>query len=194
MPGHLVHRESPEEYFRELVETALAHQRLTTRELTPFYLVDLLTAFVRPDSSQTSHVDEPLGLRFVRALQTGGAERRRELRRVADLSLFVAGFFPDSLARSMVGLDYYAQLGGLAYGSLVRHGDPTLAAVFSELAEKFPAFVDVLGEISEHTGSTSNRDLLRLYERWLHTGSRRVGDLLTARGILPSAGQSRRLQ
>ena len=59
--------------------------------------------------------------------------------------------------------------------------------MFDELAAKFPAFVDVLGEVSERTALTSNADLLRLYEKWLRTRSRRSGDLLAARGIVPNA-------
>ena len=57
-------------------------------------------------------------------------------------------------------------------------GDDALGDVFDELSDKFPAFVDVLGEVSERTALTSNADLLRLYEKWLRTGSRRSGDLL----------------
>jgi hypothetical protein len=59
--------------------------------------------------------------------------------------------------------------------------------VFEELAAKFPALVDVLTEVSERAGLTSNADLLRLYEKWLKTGSRRSAELLASRGILPVA-------
>jgi hypothetical protein len=101
-------------------------------------------------------------------------------------SLFPA-FFSDSLNRSLVDVDYYIQLGGSAYGSLARQapGD-TFGDVFDELSEKFGDFVDVLSEVSERTSMTSNTDLLRLYEKWLRTGSRRSGDLLAARGIVPN--------
>ena len=64
--------------------------------------------------------------------------------------------------------------------------------MFDELAEKFSGFVDVLGEVSERTGLTSNTDLLRLYERWLRTKSRRSGDLLVKQGIVPTASASTR--
>jgi len=48
-------------------------------------------------------------------------------------------------------------------------------------------FVDILGEISERTALSSNGDVLRLYEKWLRTKSRRSGDLLAARGIVPNS-------
>jgi hypothetical protein len=179
--------ESPVEYFRELVESAMQHQHLAAGELTSFYLVNLLAGFVHFDRSAGAGDEEPLGVRFVKALQEDGVRQRDGLRQVGDQSLFVSGFFADSLNRSLVDIDYYMQLGEYAYGSLARQGDGTFGDVFDELAAKFPAFVDVLGEVSERTALASNTDLLRLYEKWLRTKSRRSGDLLAARGIVPNA-------
>ena len=179
--------ESPIEYFRDLVESAMQHQHLAARETTSFYLVNLLAGFVHVDRSSAVGDEVPLGVRFARALQEGGARQRDGLRQVGDESLFVSGFFADSLNRSLVDVDYYMHLGESAYGSLARQGDGTFGDVFDELAAKFPAFVDVLGEISERTALASNADLLRLYEKWLRTRSRRSGDLLASRGIVPNA-------
>ena len=83
-------------------------------------------------------------------------------------------------------------LGGYAYRSLVA-SDDVLSPIFAELSEKFVAFVDVLSEVSERARLTSDADLLRLYEKWLRTGSRRNGDLLAERGIVPT-GDRRRLR
>jgi len=187
MAESLVRRESASEYFKELVESALHHQRLAARELTAFYLVNLLTGFVHFDRSTPAFDDAPLGVRFARALRDAGLRQRDELRHVGDQSLFIAGFFADSLNRSLVDVDYYIQLGECAYRSLARQGDDTLVDVFDELSGKFAAFVDVLGEVSERSAVTSNTDLLRLYEKWLRTGSRRSGDLLAQRGIVPNS-------
>lgn len=186
MANAVVRAESPSEYFRELVESALQHQHLAAGELTSFYLVNLLTGFVHLDRA-TPEDEEPLGIRFAKALQEAGIRQRDGLRQVGDRSLFISGFFADSLNRCPVDIDYYIQLGESAYGSLARHGDSTFADVFDELAGKFPAFVDVLCEVSERTALTSNTDVLRLYEKWLRTKSRRSGDLLVARGIVPNA-------
>lgn len=178
--------ESPTEYFRELVEAALQHQHLAAGELTSFYLVNLLTGFLRVDRAPSAET-EPLGLRLAEALQAAGIRQRDGLRRVGDQSLFISGFFSDSLNRRLVDIDYYIQLGECAYSSLARQGDHTFAEVFDELAGKFTAFVDVLGEVSERTALSSNTDLLRLYEKWVRTRSRRSGDLLASRGIVPNA-------
>jgi hypothetical protein len=186
MAEALFRNESPIEYFKELVETAMQHQRLAAREMTSFYLVNLLAGFMHFDR-HTPHDNEPLGIRFAKALQAGGAMQRDGLRQVGDRSLFISGFFSDSLNRSLVDVDYYITLGERAYGSLARQSDETFAEVFDELSEKFSGFVDVLGEVSERTALASNTDLLRLYEKWLRTRSPRSGDLLAERGIVPNA-------
>ena len=193
MAEALLRNESPAEYFKELVETAMERQRLAVLDLTSFYLVNLLTGFVHFDRSATPS-EEPLGIRLARALQTGGSRQRDSLREVGDLSLFISGFFADSLNRSLVDIDYYIQLGECAYGSLARHGDPAFGDVFDELAAKFSACVDVLGEVSERSALSSNSDVLRLYEKWLRTRSRRSGDLLVERGIVPTSSVSRFIQ
>lgn len=186
MASALVQRESPMEYFRALVESAVEHQRVRPSEQTTFYLVNLLTGFVRTDDALG--LDGPLAIRLARALQAGGTEQREALRRVGDASLFISGFFSESLSRQLVDVDYYIALGGYAYGSLGRRDEDSRAATFAELAERFADFVDLLGEISEKTTIGSGpTDLLRLYEKWLRTGSRRNGERLASRGIVPNA-------
>ena len=184
MADALVRSESPTEFFRELVEAAMQNQRVSAHELTSFYVVNLLTGFVHGDARTDG--DEPLGPRLARALQAAGVTQRHSLRKVGDESLFISGFFSDSFNRGLVDIDYYIHLGERAYRSLAHHGDHTLGDVFDELSDKFTSFVDVLGEVSERTSLSSNSDVLRLYEKWLRTRSRRSGDLLAARGIVPN--------
>ncbi|MBI3262746.1 MAG: hypothetical protein HYZ58_06305 [Acidobacteria bacterium] len=184
-------RQSAMEYFKELVEGAVEHQHVESEELTRFYVVNLLAGFVQLDDSKTA-LDEPLALRLGRALQSGGASQRAGLRQVGDASLFVSGFFSDSLKRKLVDLDYYIAVGGYAYEELSRQESLRVSRIFAELAEKFTAFVDVLNEVSERSGISSNHDLLRLYEKWIRTGSRRDGDLLVERGIVPNASITQR--
>jgi hypothetical protein len=190
----VVPSESPTEHFRQLVESAMHHQHLDAHELTSFYVVNLLTGFMHLDHSPGGD-DQPLGVKLVKAMQAAGMAQRDALRQVGDVSLFVSGFFADSLSRGLVDVDYYIQLGERAYGSLAQQpGRDTFGDVFEELSAKFCGFVDVLSEVSERTSLTSNADLLRLYEKWQRTGSRRSGDLLAARGIVPSAAASRFVQ
>ena len=188
MGERLVHHETPMEYFKDLVEGALEHQRIASSDHATFYLVSLLAGFVCPDRSDGRPLpDEPLAVRLGRALHTGGVQQREGLRRVGDVSLFISGFFADSLARKLVDVEYYIALGGYAYGSLARHDEDACADIFAELAEKFVSYVDVVAEVSERSSMNTNTELLRLYEKWLRTGSRRNGELLVERGIVPNA-------
>jgi hypothetical protein len=187
MTPSMVRAHSTVEFFKEQVETACSRQSVQPGPLTSYYLVSLLADFAKHESgpTQTLTSNEALGVTLMRALQGGGTEQRLGLKHVGDVSLFISGFFSDSLRRSLVDVDYYMSLGGYAYRSLATI-DQTLSPVFDELSEKFGTFVDVLAEVSEQTGSHGARDLLRLYERWVRTGSRRDGDRLAERGIAPN--------
>jgi hypothetical protein len=190
-PADVVVREqTPVEYFKEQVEASLARQHLRAGDLTGYYLVNLLCQYVRPDRGDVEY-GEPLAVRLARALQTGGMEQRARLRSLGDFSLFTSGFFSDSLSRRTVDVDYYVSMGEYAYGSLSRAED-AFREVFAELSRKFVGFSDVLADISERTALSSNHDLLRLYEKWLRTGSERDGQKLIARGIVPNSSAGKR--
>ncbi len=183
MSDAVVRRESASEYFKELVEGALAHQRLAAGELTSFYVVNLLTGFLQRPADED---DAPLAFRLAEALDAAGARQRTSLKQIGDLSLFMSGFFADSFHRKLVDVDYYVSIGGTAYTVLSRYETDTFSSVFAELADNFVGFVDVLSEVSERASCSSNADLLRLYGRWLKTGSRRCGQLLLERGVVPN--------
>jgi hypothetical protein len=180
MAQELVRPASPVEFFKEQVEGAMERQHLQASDWTVYYLVNLLASFVSSNKLQQA-AHEPLGLRLARAMAADGGPPREDLRQIADHALFLAGFFGDSLQRRLVDLDYYVGLGGYAYSRLASHDD-AFADVFGELAEKFVPVVDVLSDISDRSRST-NRDVLRLYERWLRTGSTRDRALLVEKGL-----------
>jgi hypothetical protein len=183
MSDAVVRRESASEYFKELVEGALARQRIPAGELTSFYVVNLLTGFLQRPADED---DAPLAFRLAEALDAAGTRQRTSLKQIGDLSLFMSGFFADSFQRRLVDVDYYVSIGGTAYTVLSRVETDTFSSVFAELADNFVGFVDVLSEVSERASCSSNADLLRLYGRWLKTGSPRCGQLLIERGVVPN--------
>ena len=189
MGDPLLGGQTPAEYFKDLVESALSRQHVRTNDLTEYYLVDLLCRFMRPDRRIPFYDDtgEPLALRLRRALESAGMEQRARLRNLGDFSLFTSGFFSDSLNRQSVDVDYYVSMGEYAYGSLSRRDTDAFGEVFTELARKFVAYMDVLADVRERTGPAGSTDVLRLYERWLRTGSPRDGQRLVDRGVVPNA-------
>ena len=196
----LVRDETPMEFFREQVERAMEHQKVSTSAFTEHYLVNLLSACVHGDlpPSEPGYDETPLAILYVRAVQASRAERTRLLRTMGDTALFVSGFFADSLSDKLVDLGYYKTMGGHAYARLSREdamlGGGVGATVFSELSGRFSEFADVLAEVSEQSRLASNTSVLRLYERWVQTGSRRAAAMLAERGIapiLPGGGEGR---
>ena len=186
MDRQVLREQTPAEYFKELVEGALARRRVDACDLTEYYLVNLLCQYIRFDSRESVALDQPLAIQLARALNGAGVEQRARLRSLGDCSLFMSGFFSDSFRRSLVDVDYYKSLGEYAYGSLSRDEDDAFAEVFGELSRKFVGFVDVLSDISERTTLGTSTDVLRLYEKWLRTGSQRDGQRLVEQGILPN--------
>ena len=193
MERPLLREQTPAEYFKDLVESSLARQHIQAADLTEYYLVNLLCQYIRLDGASGLGDDgEPLAVRLARALQSGGSEQRARLRSLGDFSLFMSGFFSDSFRRKLIDIDYYVSMGEYAYASLGRRDEDAFSEVFAELANKFVGFSDVLADISERTALASHSDVLRLYEKWLRTGSERDGQRLIERGILPNVSIGKR--
>ncbi|MGC1459350.1 MAG: hypothetical protein WA825_13835 [Steroidobacteraceae bacterium] len=188
------------EYFRDSLNAALGKQQLSVDDHTRHYVVNVLTLFARSESlfertAEGSRL-KPLVVMLTEALAAPSlAERQRGLQRLGDVSLFIAGFFARSFARKLVDIDYHISMGAQAYSTLAdtqrgRRG-AVLGRVFAELAGKFQPLVDALNEISESSYKHSNADVLRLYELWLRTGSRRSWRLLRGLGVLPAPAAQR---
>ncbi len=177
---------SMREFFQQAVHAALEHHPYQPHEATASYLVDLLC-----NHTKSSKVDlnQALALLMAQSQQALPSESIGALKKVGDQSLYVSGFFSDSIRRSKLDPDYYVVLGGTAYqrlsGVLQRHGDTKLVIVYTELAHEFPRFVQVLSDI-KHQGDLvpDAEELDQLYEEWLRTGSPQAARRLQAAGLV----------
>lgn len=186
------------EYFRQSIDEAIDRQGVAVDTHATHYVVNLLTIFSRSEELYEDRGDvyglPPLALMMADAVDaTTPVQRSLTLQRIGDVALFVAGFFADSLAHRLVDLDYYIHMGGCAYGSLSDEVRGTargraLAAVYAELAAKFQIVVDVLNDVRNAARHSSDIDLMRTYEVWLKTGSRRAAMLLRQHGVVPITG------
>jgi hypothetical protein len=180
--GNIQINVSSREFFTELVDQALTKRKVRVIPLVGAYLVDLLEVYML-----TSNVGIQ-GTFAETLLRAQGAERKLRhelLKKLGDTSLYISGFFGDSLKRKVVDIDYYATMGGLAYSSLSKEvGDSDRASVYSHFGERFLDFVDVLTYISQNSGIQSNQDLLRLYDRYVLTGSKLAKEQLVENGLL----------
>jgi hypothetical protein len=184
------------EFFKDELHGALEKQQLAVEDQTEHYVVNLLTLFSRSEALYEATSEgprlKPLVVMLSEALEAPSAgDRNRGLQRLGDVSLFIAGFFAQSFARKLIDIDYHIAMGGRAYATLAealsRGRGRVLGGVFSELAEKFQPMVDALNEMSETSYAHSDKDILRLYEIWLKTGSRRCYALLKRLGVDPTS-------
>lgn len=191
MESNLV-RHSLAEFFRALVRSAMRAQDIETNEHTEHYLVGLLERFAHPDPGWN---ERPLALDYLESFHAERPARFAKLRRVGDTALFLSGVFMEHLERQLVSADYYISLGRVAYGHLAaaeRGAATAHSDVFGEIATRFPEFAAVLAEIGFEQIARSDRQLVRVYTRWLHTRSRRDAQWLMRRGVLPvDPGDSR---
>jgi len=190
------------EFFHDSVQTALRKQHVAVDDHTEHYVVNVLTMFARSEELYESTPEgvrlKPLAHMLADASLASSPQQRDEtLRRLGDVSLFVAGFFAQSFARKLVDIDYHIAMGGRAYGTLADNlrgsiRGQAFAAVFLELAQKFQRLVDVLNEVAEMAYTHTDKDILRLYEIWMKTGSPRAFAILQRLGVAPVLQSARK--
>jgi hypothetical protein len=179
------------EFFRDSVQQALRKHHVAVDDQTEHYVVNVLTTFARSEELYET-TDEgprlkPLAHMLSEAADAKTSEQRNStLRRMGDVSLFIAGFFAQSFARKLIDIDYHIAMGGRAYGTLAETvRTHSTAEMFAELARKFQRLVDVLNEVAETAYVHSDKDVLRLYEIWMKTGSPRAYAILRKLGVAP---------
>ena len=80
--------QSPQEYFKDLVESAIDHQHIRTDDIVTFYLVNLLVNCI--ESEKLYKYDEPLAITFSKAFQSSSISQGVIFRQVGDFSLYLS--------------------------------------------------------------------------------------------------------
>jgi hypothetical protein len=185
-------------FFQEVVEDAMRSRHADVTNGAQSYLVSLLVDYTHPGEQAGATMQKPLAFLLDEALRTPDrAERFERLRSLGDGVLYACGFFGDHFEARGVDQRYLFGIGSAAYdaaGSILRlpSADDT-THIFDELSRKFGTFVDVLADVADSTiamGTTSatSKNLLKVYERWLRTGSDRLAHALTSHGLVPTRG------
>ena len=180
VPPSIIEHASVEAFFYEVLQDSLERQGMSATEHTEHYLVGLLGNYAKARIT-----DEPLSLKLANSVGDAG-ERVKALKEVGDTSLYVTGFFAESLERQLVQADYYVNLGSAAYRELAaRVSGSSAQEVYDELSSRFPGFVDVLSDVRSQI-NFGNADVATLYEEWIKTRSEWVEDRLRSLGVLVS--------
>ena len=183
---------SAREFFEEMLGVAYGRCRIRPEPAVTAYLVELLSEYIRADAffsvePSTEQRKQPTRAELLlEAMATSGTRRLDILKRLGDTSLYVAGFFGESLTRKTVDLDYYMGMGAVAYDSLASAlPDQEMALVYDEFAQKFLNYVDVLTVVSQKCLVQTDTNLLSLYERYIRTGSELAREHLLEKGLIP---------
>ncbi len=190
-------------FFQEAVDGAARTKRVEMTNGTSQYIVLLLSDFARPDQRAGETLERPLTFLLNDALTTPNpGERFERLKSLGDGVLYASGFFRDHFEARGVDERYVHGIGQTAYdaASGMLNRDRTEGEgfdIFGELSAKFHALVDVVAEVANLTvakDSRTSRGVLKMYERWLKTGSESLAQALGEQGVLPTRGVKGTLQ
>lgn len=184
---------NPTSFFQELVQQGLSQRKIQTVPLVETYLVNLLQHYLDArnlyesvyanESGQKS--PQTLAEMYLTAQNSDPVAKMDLLRKLGDRTLYISGFFGDSLSRKVVDIDYYAEIGGAAYGTLAHcTREDTMVKVYETFSRRFLEFVDVLTYVSHSSLIKSDESILRLYERYMRTGSELAREKLVEMGVL----------
>lgn len=176
------------ELFYEMVGEAEVELGLRPSSMALAYLVDLLDTRVRSEPPSSPEAPETLAEALAASFLVEGKARAARLRALGDRTLFQVGFFGPSLLRKTAGLEYFAQIGTIAY---LRLSTGTRSELFEELGLRFGDFAELLADVGERARGQRSLDLLQLYDRYMETGRPRDRSRLIRHGlILPASRES----
>lgn len=197
----LITYEKIELFFKEDLDKVLNNNNIHITDLAQFYIWNLL---VYPPVTEVDRkrAKQPLALVYGQAKDRGMGSRKsiEDLKYIGDICLLVTGFWWNSLARSLVDVDYYIGLGGSAYYD-ISQVSPERSLMFVDLSSHFKEIVNALIEIGINLNIAvtlnqsviSNQDLLRAYEVWIKTHNRFLGKILVRHGIIPFPIKSQKI-
>lgn len=182
---------SSKEFFNGVVQDAISTRKMATFPLAQNYLVSILENYIHTNNlfdAQTENgklTRETLAETFLKAQNAQTSVKIEMLKKLGDVSLYVSGFFGDSLSRKIVDVDYYVDMGETAYGTLaLETKEDTSRKVFKDFSTRFMEYVDILTTISQKSLIQNDESILRLYEKYLKTGSELARETLEEKGIV----------
>ncbi len=163
-----------ETYFHTQINKAIERQNVDLSIFAINYLSDLLSRKAIRNPEENIYLVDL----YAKSIEAQSQEERvYYLRRLGDHSLIVSGYFSDSLERKG-GLSYYIDMGSCAYASIRK------PAIYLELSSRYKDCVSVLHEVSESNRKYSSKDIVRLYDFWISTGSQTAKEELMMLGMI----------
>ena len=183
------------DYFRDAITKARSKTNVRITSEAETYIVNLLEEFGRSENAFAgvdAGEEVAMATLLSRAQDAAPQEAVRIYRHMGDSSLYLTGFFTESVERRAASRDYYMQMGGSAYANvatLMRTSAATASALFAELADCFAELVSLLQVVSvSGLESASSENVLELLDRYRKTGRPELLEALERHGIVLKPG------
>jgi hypothetical protein len=171
---------SSEEYFFNEFNLAQEKSGIFLCEELKVYLLKLLSDNLTLDTC--FDLNKPFSILFLEALNSDNNPNCfKQLKSLADHTLFLCGYFQESFNKKLVDIDFYTVLSKKAYIELYKISKEK---IYYKIQEAYQSILDILVEMSFHSMQNNTNNLIKLYERWLNTGSSALEKKLNEKGIL----------
>lgn len=179
------------QYFVNTVEDAFRERKFDTYPQVKIYIVDVLKHYLVTENlfdeqdQSGKKTRKTLAELLLTANNSGAKEKFKKLKSLGDSSLYISGFFSDSFQRKIIDVDYYVDIGKIAYDSLSRNvEEDTFSRMYKEISVQFLSLVDVLALISKKAKITDEENILRMMDVYAKTGSSLIEETLAEKGVL----------
>ena len=183
------------EYFTEVIDEGMEKIKFYPSQMARFYLIEVMEQFLPAENlfekkeKTTDPQKQPSSGTLAEMLLIATNQRQgvriNLLKKLGDTSLYISGFLGDSLKYKLIDVDYYADIGCVAYQRLSKViKDSSFQELYMEFATEFIGFMDLLTFFSHKSNIQSNTDLLRLYDKYIKTGSRMAKEFLETNGLI----------
>lgn len=144
-------------FFNDLIERSISEQKLNLDDSLKFYLASLLSENMDPNkllkkSEEHPYAGMPLAIIFRQSLLEQTEKRKKMLKYVGDYSLYVGGYFSESLKKGLVSHSYYISIGEDAFSGLSAISrQKNLSILYNDIVDNFIQMLLILKGVSHLT-------------------------------------------
>ncbi len=171
------------DFFKVLVLEGLNQSGVQVSASVKDYLTKLLQFYIFSDhlfseiSSSGKKRTKTMAEMYLNSCAPTG-NMKSSLKELGDTSLYISGFFRESLKRKLISVNYYIEMGQQAYETLA---DLHSQELFKEMSARFKDLTFVLFYIQKH--QSYEPYVMSLLDRYLDTGCYKSAEALNKEGI-----------
>ena len=143
------------EYFTEVINEGMEKTKFYPSQMARFYLIEVMEQFLSSENlfekkEKTKDNEKELSTGTLAEMLLTATNQKQGIRvnllkRLGDTSLYISGFLGDSLKYKIIDIDYYADIGCVAYQRLSKViNDNSFQELYKEFATEFIKFMDLL--------------------------------------------------